>query len=427
MTAQRPAESTANPTAESKPLTIPRRSTPGAAALETLAIPAFRYFWGSYALSHLATQMRVMIIAWLVLDLTNSQMWVGLVNGLPGVAIAVLSLAGGVLVDRTNPKTLLVRVRLTMAAAAFLTAFLVTAGVVQVWHVLVLTFLAYGVNGIDTVASQVGISSLVGRERLFNALSLARAANNIAQIVGPALGGVIMAWLNVSAALWVLVAAFGLALLALTRVPWTAPAQGRKRSSALQDLRAGFRYAARTQHVRWLLILGGVCILPAAFHPLMPAHVRDTLHAGPGTLGLIIGTYGAGGLIGSVALALRRDVSRKGLAMAVSALVWSMALVGLAFSHSVYVSAGCMFIIGVMWSVWMNSLNTMLQTTVPSEMHGRVISINKIFSQGGMAWLVGGLLASAIGPTATFLLAAAVFILLHILAYSRTRELRQAD
>jgi predicted MFS family arabinose efflux permease len=88
---------------------------------------------------------------------------------------------------------------------------------------------------------------------------------------------------------------------------------------------------------------------------------------------------------------------------------------------------GCLFVIGVMWSVWMNNLNTLLQTTVPRDMQGRIISINKIVSQGGMAWLLGGILGSALGLTATFLLAGVVFIALHLLAYWRTPELRQAD
>lgn len=371
--------------------------------------------------------MRGMIIAWLVLDMTNSQLWVGLVNGLPGIAIAGLSLAGGVLVDRANPKAVLLWVRLTQAAAVFVIAFLVTAGVAEVWHILLLVFVASGVHGIDTVASQVAVSGLVSRDRLLSALSLMRVANNISQIVGPALGGVIFAWMGAPAALWVLVAAFGLALLAIVRFPAGSAQPRRRVTSALRDLKDGLRYAGRTQHVRWLLILGGACILPAAFHPLMPSHVRDTLGAGPRELGFIIGIFGAGGLLGSLALALRRDVSRKGLAMVWSALIWSAALAGLAFSHSFYVTAGCMFVIGVMWSVWMNNLNTLLQTTVPTEMHGRVISINKIVSQGGMAWLVGGLLATAIGPTATFLLAAGVFTVLHILAYTGVPELRQAD
>ncbi|MBM3942390.1 MAG: MFS transporter [SAR202 cluster bacterium] len=399
----------------------------GGAAAEALRDSAFRYFWGSIALTQLANQMRVMVIAWLVLDMTNSQLWVGLVNGLPGIAIAVLGLLGGVLVDRSHPKEVLLGVRFTMATAAFLTAFLVTAGIIHVWHLLALTFVAYGVNGMDAVASQVGVRNLVSRERLLSALSLTRVANNISQIVGPALGGVVMAWLGPSPALWILVAAFALALAALLRFPGGKPNPNSKNTSVARDLIMGFRYVGRTQHVRWLLILGGICILPASFHPLMPSHIRDTLHLGPDSLGLIIGIYGAGGLIGSVVLSVRKDVSRKGFAMVWSALVWSLCLAGLAFSRSFYLSAACMFVIGIMWSVWMNNLNTLLQTTVPTDMQGRVVAINKIFSQGGMTWLVGGLLAAAIGPKATFLLAAAVFVWLHLTAYWRTPELRRAD
>ena len=159
----------------------------------------------------------------------------------------------------------------------------------------------------------------------------------------------------------------------------------------------------------------------------MPGHARDALNRGPEILGYLIGSFGLGGLLGSVLLAPRRDVSRKGLAMAVAAIVWSLALAGLAFSHSFYLSSGCLFVIGVMWSAWMNNLNTLLQTAVPREMRGRIISINKIVSQGGMAWLLGGILGSALGLTATFLLAGIVFIALHLLAYWRTPELRQAD
>jgi MFS family permease len=183
----------------------------------------------------------------------------------------------------------------------------------------------------------------------------------------------------------------------------------------------------RTQHVRWLIILGGVLILPACFYPLLPSHVRDTLHAGPAALGFLIGSNGAGGLLGSVLLALRQDVSRKGLAMTVAALVWSLALGGLAFSHSIYLSGACLFLIGVLWSVWMNNMNTLLQTTVAAEMEGRVVSINKILSQGGMAWLVGGTLGATLGQRETFLLAGAVWAVLSLVAYWRTPELRHAD
>jgi MFS family permease len=400
---------------------------PQLAAAETLRMPTFRYFWGGYSLANLANQMRMMIIAWLVLDLTNSQLWVGLVNGLPAFAIAAFALAGGVLVDRSGPRRTLWRVRLTMAVTAFLTAFLVTTGDVNVWHLLVLTLLASGVNGMDVVASQISLMNLVGKERLLNALSLTRVANNVAQIVGPSLGGVLFAWFGAPAALWTLFIAFSLALATLAWFPADRQRQNGQAVSLWSQLGEGFRYAGGTQHVRWLLILGGIAVLPASFFPLMPGHVRDTLNGGPEILGYLIGSFGVGGLLGSVLLAARRDVSRKGLALAAAAIVWSIALAGLAFSHSFYLSMGCLFVIGVMWSVWMNNLNTLLQTTVPRDMQGRIISINKIVSQGGMAWLLGGILGAALGLTATFLLAGVVFIALHLLAYWRTPELRQAD
>jgi len=400
---------------------------PRLAAADTLSIPAFRSFWAGFALTNLANQMRQMIVAWVVLELTDSSLWVGLVNGLPGFASAGFSLAGGLLVDRASPRAVLVRVRLTMAVAALLMACLVTAGIVQVWHLLLLTFLASGVNGMDIVASQVSFRILVRRDRTLNAMALLRMASNLSQIVGPAVGGLWVAWLGAPVALWALVVICGLALLALGRFPRvTVPPRGMQ-TSVLRDLKEGFRYVERTQHVRWLIILGGVLILPACFYPLLPSHARDTLHAGPAALGFLIGSNGAGGLLGSVLLALRQDVSRKGLAMTVAALVWSLALGGLAFSHSIYFSGACLFLIGVLWSVWMNNMNTLLQTTVAAGMEGRVVSINKILSQGGMAWLVGGTLGATLGQRETFLLAGAVWAVLSLVAYWRTPELRHAD
>jgi MFS family permease len=400
---------------------------PRLAAADTLRIPAFRYFWGGYSLTTLANQMRMMIIAWLVLDLTNSQLWVGLVNGLPAFAIAAFALTGGVLVDRSGPKKTLVRVRLTTAVTALATALLVTTGKANVGHLLVLTLLASGVNGMDIVASQISLMRLVGRDRLLNALSLTRVANNFSQIVGPSLGGIVFAWFGGPAALWVLAVAFSLALLALNWFPGDTNPQNGPAVSLWRQLGEGFRYAGGTQHVRWLLVLGGIAIFPASFFPLLPGHARDTLNGGPEVLGFLIGGFGLGGLLGSVVLAARRDVRRKGLAMVIAALVWSLALAVLAFSGSFYLSLGCLFLIGVMWSIWMNNLNTLLQTTVPLAMQGRVISINKIVSQGGMAWLIGGLLGAALGLTTTFLLAGILFVALHLIAYWRTPELRQAD
>ena len=122
-------------------------------------------------------------------------------------------------------------------------------------------------------------------------------------------------------ALWVLAVAFSLALIALAWFPKDPPRQSDIAVSLWAHFGEGFRYAGSTQHVRWLLILGGIVILPASFFPLMPGHARDTLNGGPEVLGFLIGAFGVGGLLGSALLALLRDVSRKGLAMTVAALI----------------------------------------------------------------------------------------------------------
>ena len=191
---------------------------PNLAAVDTLRIAAFRHLWGSHGLANLANQMRFLVIAWLVLDMTDSQLWVGLANGLPAIAVAAFSLGGGVLVDRISPKAVLFRVRLTMAIASLLTAFLVSAGMIQLWHILLLTLLMGGVNAIEIVAARVCLSAVVSKEQLLNALSLTTMVRNLAVILGPSLAGILLARGGPASALWLLTAVFVLTVFALWKL-----------------------------------------------------------------------------------------------------------------------------------------------------------------------------------------------------------------
>jgi predicted MFS family arabinose efflux permease len=358
--------------------------------------------------------------------MTDSQVWVGLVNGLPAVAMAFFALWGGVLADRSSPRAILLRTRLTLALGALLTAFLASVGVLQVWHILILSFLIGGITGMDLVAYRVSTITAVGKDRLLNALTLSNMARNLANILGPSLGGILLAHPGAAAALWVVAAGFVLALLAMLRIPHDATAK-KSDSSPLQDLAAGFRYAARTPHVRWLITLGAAAIIAVSFFPLLPVHVRDILGMGPEQLGLLMGSFGAGGLAGACLLMTRKDVSRKGLALVLMSAIWSLGLLGLAVSHNLYFSAGCLFVIGLTLTIWLNNLNTLLQTTIEPGMQGRVFSLNKVMMQLPMAWLIGGLLSEGLGYFGTLALGGGMFLFLHLMAYWRTPELRNAD
>ena len=398
-----------------------------APALQTLSIPTFRILWTGHSLAQVANHTRMMVLAWLTLELTDSEVWVGLVNGLPALALAFFALWGGVLVDRSSPRAILLRTRLTMALGALVTAFLATAGALQAWHILLLSFLIGGITGMDLVVYRVTIAGAVGKDRLLNANTLSTISMNLANILGPSIGGILLAQIGPASALWAISGVFLLALIVVRQLPKESAEETRTKksnSSPVQDLLAGFRYAWHTSHVRWLIVLGGAAVLAASFFPLVPGHVRDTLNAGPEGLGFLMGAFGAGGLSGAMILITQKDIRRKGLVLVLTSVAWALGVLGLAVSQQIYFSAGCLFLIGVALSIWLNNLNTLLLATVQPEMQGRVVSLNKVIMQLPMAWLVGGLLAQGLGHFGTMILGAGVFVVLHLAAYWRTPELR---
>ena len=126
-----------------------------------------------------------MAIAWLVLEMTDSNLLMGFTNSLSALPIILLSLFGGVISDRFDRRTILIRSRVALMGLSFLTAFLITTQVVELWHILLLVVLTGGVVAFDWPTAQTIVYDAVGRERLLNAVSLNSIGNNLASIVGP--------------------------------------------------------------------------------------------------------------------------------------------------------------------------------------------------------------------------------------------------
>ena len=154
------------------------------AFLDTLSLPAFRYLWLSNGLTMMGQNISRMAIAWLVLELTDSKLLMGITNSLSALPIILLSLFGGVISDRFDRRTILIRSRVALMGLSFLTAFLITTQVVELWHILLLVVLAGGVSAFDWPTAQTIVFDAVGRERLLNAVSLNFIGNNLASIVG---------------------------------------------------------------------------------------------------------------------------------------------------------------------------------------------------------------------------------------------------
>jgi MFS family permease len=403
-----------------KRLTVPRP-----AALEMLRLPTYRYLLLSNTLGTMGNEARLMAQAWLILSLTNSDGWVGTVTGLPALAAGATALLGGVLVDRLNRRTMLINIGFVSAAMMLLIALLVTTGIIQVWHLLVLAILIalLGVSG--STANLTMIADVVPREQLFHANALYSAAANLAIMVGPALAGILIAWAGVEAAFYLGVLLSISATLAVTCIPNTAQRRNKSGTSIWQELKGGLRYVAQTPALLWLTLLGITVIAVGVWFSLVPRYARDVLNAGATGYGTILAARGAGGLVGVITLLAAGRVQRVALVLVGCSLAFATLVLAFAFSTSLVFAATIAFGLGIVFIWWPSTLRTAFQYTASEEMRGRVMSIFSLIGQVlTLGWFAGGVLSEAVGPQSAMIIAALLCAGLNVFAYLRSAELR---
>ena len=163
------------------------------AALDVLRLEEFRYFWLANAGADLGVELRFLAASWLVLDLTDSALWVGLVGGIRAVPIVVLGLLGGAATDRLDRRTILLVTRSVMAMLGFLTGYLITSGRIEPWHLLLISMSAGTTLAFSGPAWRTMLVDLVGRDRALTANSIVMGVADVGSIVGPAVGGYVIA------------------------------------------------------------------------------------------------------------------------------------------------------------------------------------------------------------------------------------------
>jgi MFS family permease len=401
-------------------------SSPRLAALGTLRLPSYRYLLLNNLFGQVAQQARLMAQAWLILSLTNSDAWVGIVAGLPALLAAATALLGGVLADRLNRRSLLTGIRLSLAGIALLTALLVVMDLVQIWHLLVLALAVALLDVSSTTTSQTLIVDLVPKEELFGANAVYSAAANLAMMIGPALAGILIAQVGVELAFAFSAAMFVVAAAAAHKIQVPGMRARRSATSTVwEDLKGGLRYVAETPLLQWLLLLGISAIAVGVWSALVPRFARDVLESGAIGYGAILSARGVGGMVGMLTLIAVGNVRRLGIVLLMCALAFAVLVMTFAFSTSLVMAAAIALGLGIVFIWWPASLRTAFQHAGTEEMRGRVMSLFSLVGQLlTFGWLVGGLLSDSVGPQAAMLLVAGLCALLNIVAYWRSADLR---
>jgi predicted MFS family arabinose efflux permease len=344
--------------------------------LRALNHPDYRRFFVAQLVALVSGWMHTVAQSWLVLQLTDSPLRLGLIGTLQFAPILMFSIVTGAIADRLPKRRLLVATNLTLAVLAVVLAALVASGRVRYWHVAVVAVLAGLAQTVDAPARQSLMAELVGKADLVNAVALNSAAFNAARIVGPAVGGVLIARFGVVPAFVVNAVGIVVVAIALARLPARAAAAGGRGTTMRQEIAEGIRYAIRTPVIRLVLgMLFCVSITVFNFTVYVPLLARHVLGLGAEGFGFLMAGLGVGAVSGALTVGFRRAGPPPfGVMMGAAALALT-GLLSLAFARHVAVAVLLLFATGFFGLVLVASCNTRLQLAAPDELRGRMMSL----------------------------------------------------
>jgi MFS family permease len=388
-------------------------------ALVALRFRDFRLLWAGQAISSLGTQIQTVALAWLVYDLTGSAAQLGGVGLARAIPTMVLSLFGGTLADRRDRRQLLIISETILAVFSALLAIAVSAGVDSILIIDAFAALTAAASAVESPASQAFIPALVPREVLAKALTLNVLSSDTVAVVGPAIGGVVIAALGASAAFWLDAASF-FAVVGSLIVIRTRVAAPRVEDHPLRALVNGLVFV-RERGILWqLMLLDFLAVFFISPTGLLPVFAQKILLLGPAGLGLLYAAPSAGAVIGAAIMALVPTPRHPGRMVALSIAGYAIVLGCFGLSNWLIPSLIFLGLGGGLDAVSMTMRHTVQQLATPDELRGRVGALHDVFASGGprLGDFQAGLVASAVGAPGAML--AGSLACLAVVATART-------
>jgi len=358
----------------------------------------YRYLYFGQMVSFLGRQLTVVAVPYQVFKITGSSFDVGMVGLVSLGPLVVLSLAGGAIADSVDRRKLLIVTQVALAATSVGLALNAERDSPALWPLFVLTALAAGLSGIDLPTRTAALPNLIRREQLPAAAALGQILIQTGQVAGPAVAGLVIARLSLADAYWFDVATFGAALFALLQMRPLPPEGGGTRAG-FGSVREGLRYLRGRrvlQSIFWIDVDAMVLGMPRAVFPALGTNV---FHGGASAVGLLYAAPGAGALVGAVTTGWVGSVRRQGRAVIVAVVAWGIAIVAFGFTRWLPAALLFLALAGAADVVSAVFRGTILQTTVPDALRGRLSAINIAVVTGGprLGDAEAGVVAAAAG------------------------------
>jgi MFS family permease len=391
----------------------------------------FRLWFFGQTLSMMGTWMQSVAQGWLVFQLTGSEFALGAISFVGAAPALFLMLPAGALIDRTPRRKLLLITQSAMMLLAFILAGLAASGILQVWHVALLAVGLGVANSFDAPARQaLAVEMVEDRRDLTNAIALNSTIFNLARVVGPAVGGAVLALLGAAWCFALNGLSFLAVIVALLMMRLPASVNAPSREPLMVQIKAGLRYAYENRATRAIILLVGMASLfGMSYAVLLPAFAVDVLHVGETGLGIMNAAAGAGALIGSLIVASMASFRRKGWMLTVGSLAFPLGLLAFSFSHSFALALVFLVGIGLAIVIQNATCNTLVQSSVPDELRGRVMAVYMLmfFGTAPFGSLQAGTIAQTLGTTAGVAVGAGIVLLFALGIFFAAPALRRSE
>ncbi len=366
----------------------------------SLSYPHFRLFWISNLIVAIGLMIQFTARGWLIVELTDSALLLGVVEGFWALAFGLGSIPMGVIADRFNRRNLLIAGNAVALAMALAIGLLVAVDLIAIWYLMVVSAIDGVLFAMRFPSGQAMTAKLVPQEHVMNAISLNSASHSLPSVAGPAIGGVLVGGLGIAVAYFTTSGALLAALLMMLGV---AASFGHVERGAakgvLGDLREGYDYLlAHRDLLRLTAAMLVPFVLGQSYILLLPLFVEKELHGSPEMFGALSACLGAGSVVGAAVVATFGKPRQIGVLMFVSVLVLGLASIAYAFSPWPAFTGAVLFGVGAAQNTLFASYETALILRLPDEIRGRVIGLMftliAIFPVGA---IVSGAVADVIG------------------------------
>ncbi|MDH5294945.1 MAG: MFS transporter, partial [Acidimicrobiia bacterium] len=342
----------------------------------------FSWLYAGLAVAGLGRQLTVVAVPYQVYELTGSTLLVGLLGLIQLGPLLLVSAVGGSLVDAMDRKALLIIAQLLTGATAVGLAVNAAADAPVVWMIFLLSGLNAGVSAIDHPTRAALVSAIVGRRMLPSATALTQTLENVAKMVGPAIGGFIIAATGFTATFVIEAVAFTLGALFMLGVR-KRPPEGAVSGFGWESIKEGWRFlrTRRLLQANFAIDLNAMVFgMPTA---LFPAIGTTVLGGDASTVGLLYAAPGAGALVAALTSGWVGHIRRQGRAVIISVVLWGLGIAAFGLSRSVVLAAVFLAIAGGADVISAVFRNTILQLAVPDNLRGRLSSIHVGVASGG--------------------------------------------